>query len=141
MRMNKYDLITEIAMLCDERDAYKRELEDLQRGINACTAASEGEGFNATDLMCLKAGRKKIFSDCTYSWRTVSATRNDETGAIEVTTFEKFRKEAFNRCPDSMSKREFFEYFDGEFRAMYEEQKDKAIAELKESEAKEGEDD
>ena len=140
MRISKYELITEIAMLCDELEAAKREISDWQRVVDVCEKTSEGEGLSATDMMCLKAGRKKIFSDCTYSWRTVSATRNDETGAIEVTTFEKFRKEAFNRCPDSMSKREFFEYFDGEFRAMYEEQKATAIKNLKEEE-REGEDD
>ena len=134
MRMNKYDLITEIAMLCDERDAYKREFEDLQRGINACKTASEGDGFNATDLMCLNAGRKKIFDDCTYSWRSVEAWRDEDTGEIKVTSFEKFREKAFSRCPDSMSKRDFFEYFDADFRAKYEEDKARAIENLKEGE-------
>ena len=132
--MNKYNLITEIAMLCDERDAYKRELEDLQRGINACTTASEGDGFNATDLMCLNAGRKKIFDDCTYSWSSVEAWRDEDTGEIKVTSFEKFREKAFYRCPDSMSKRDFFEYFDADFRAKYEEDKARVIENLKEGE-------
>lgn len=36
MRINKYELITEIAMLCDELEAHKRHAEDLQRDIEAC---------------------------------------------------------------------------------------------------------
>lgn len=139
MRISKYELITEIAMLCDDLEAAKRGIFDLERVIDICDKTSDGEGLSAADLMCLNAGRKKIFDDCTYSWRTVKATRNSETGAIEVTTFEKFRKDAFNRCPDSMSKRDFFEYFDGEFRARYEEEKAAAIERLMEEE-KEGED-
>lgn len=139
MRISKYELITEISMLCDELEAAKREISDFERVVDICEKTNEGEGLGATDMLCLNAGRKKIFSDCTYSWRTVNATRDDETGAIEVTPFEKFRNGAFNRCPDSMSKSEFFDYFDGEFRAMYEEQKATAIEMLKDEE-KEGED-
>lgn len=139
-RISKYELITEIAMLCDEQEAYRRELADLKRDVEICSSANDCEGFNVHDLLCLNAGRKKIFSDCTYSWRKVTATRDGETGAIEVTTFEKFRDKVFNRCPDSMSKQEFFDYFDGEFRARYEEEKATAIADLR-AEEQEGEDD
>ncbi len=132
--MSKYDLITEIAMLCDEKDACRRELDELRRGIEACAAESDGKGFNATDLMCLNAGRRKIFEDCTYPWNGVEAWRDEDTGEVKFTSFEKFRESRYGRCPDSMSKRDFFEYFDGDFRAEYEESKAHAVESLKEGE-------
>ncbi len=132
MRISKYDLITEIAKLCDELEAARRELRDVERGIATCKDM-EDEKINPADLLCVSAGRNKIFEDCTYTCSDVSATRDEETGEIKVTTFERFRDSALYRCPDTMSKREFFEYFDGEFRATYEEEREKAIAELKEA--------
>lgn len=139
MRINKYELTTEIAMLCDELEAYKRQAEDLQRMIDTCTQASSGEGLSAYDLLCINAGRKKIFDDCTNTyWNHVEASRDDETGAITCTRFEDYREKIYSRCPDSMSKRDFFEYFDAEFRAKYEDEKANAIAEL---DPQEGEDD
>lgn len=136
MRISKYELVTEIAMLCDERDAYKRELEESRRNVKLCTATEgEGNGLSGADLFCLAVGRKKVFSDGVYTWREVNASRDEDTGAIRVTTFERFREQAFSSCPASMSKDDFFEYFDAEFRAMYEKQKEQAIATLNEEEA------
>ena len=140
MRISKYELLTEIAMLCDNFEDARRDLAAWERRAQTCEKASDGEGLSAIDVYCIEAGRKKLFGDCTYSWRNVTASRNEETGAIQVTKFEKFRESVFHSCPDWISKREFFEYFDAEFQALYEEQKAKAIAELKESENEENED-
>lgn len=131
MRISKYELITEIAMLCDELEAHKRHAEDLQRDIETC---SDCGGFSPVDLMCLKAGRKAIFEECTNTyWNHVEAERGED-GQIKVMSFENYRDKIYSRCPDSMSKREFFEYFDGEFRDKYEEEKAQAIAKLEEAE-------
>lgn len=140
-RISKYELVTEISMLCDELEAYKREAADAryEKGLIAGYVHLKQE-LSEIDAYALKIGRKKIFDDNTYSWREVEASRNAETGAIQVTKFEKFREKVLHGCPDWISQRDFFEYFDEEFRALYDEQKAKAIAELKKSEAKEGED-
>lgn len=139
MRISKYELITEIAMLCDELEAHKRHAEDLQRMIDICTQADSADGLSGYDLMCINAGRKKIFDDCTNTyWNHVEASRDDETGAITCTSFEDYREKIYSRSPDSMSKRDFFEYFDSEFHAKYDEEKESAIAEL---DPQEGEDD
>ena len=52
--------------------------------------------------------------------------------------YAEFRGNAFRRCPDSVSRRDFFEYFDADFRAKYEQDKAFAVKGLK---VKEGEDD
>ncbi|MBE6468927.1 MAG: hypothetical protein E7001_02965 [Coriobacteriaceae bacterium] len=139
-RINKYELVTEIAMLCDELDACRRELEDLRRGADARTAPGGGGGLDVIDLMCLNAGRMKIFNDCTHNCRTVHAWRDEDTGEINATSFEESRENAFRRCPDSMSKRDFFEYFDADFRAKYEEDRARAV-DAEAIKVKEGEDD
>lgn len=134
MRISKYELLTEIAMLYDGFEDARRDLAAWERSACACEKANNGEGMSAIDLYCLNVGRKKVFDNCTYSWRSVTAVRDDETGEISVTAFEKFRESAYSGCPDNMSKREFFEYFDGEFHELYEQQKAKAIEQLKEEE-------
>jgi hypothetical protein len=140
-RISKYELVTEISMLCDELEAYKREAADAKYEKNLVAGfVHMKQELSELDAHALNVGRKKIFDDHTYTWREVKASRNDETGAIMVTKFEKFRESVFYSCPDWISQRDFFEYFDEEFRALYDEQKAKAIAELKESEAKEGDD-
>lgn len=140
MRLNKYELITEIAMLCDELEAYKRSAESIKRDIEALANAGSDDGLNANDLMCLKVGRAKVFEDCTSTWyRHVHADRNEDTGEIEVTSFKKYCESTFVHAPESMSKNEFMAYFEDNFREAYEEEKAKAIAELEESEVSVGE--
>ena len=141
-RISKYELVTEISMLCDELEAYKREAADAQFEKNIIAGyVHQQKELSELDAHALNVGRKKIFKDHIYTWREVEASRNAETGAIMVTKFEKFREKVFHSCPDWISQRDFFEYFDAEFQTLYEEQKAKAIAELKESENEEGEDD
>lgn len=140
--INKYELLATIAMLLDEREAALREYDSLKRDVETLSHVAHddaGPKVNPFDLLCLSEGRKAIFERCTYSWHSVSATRNEETGAIEVTTFERYRESVFNRCPDFMSKHDFFKYFDGEFRKDYEEKKAKAIEQLEEEEASDDE--
>lgn len=134
MRVDKYELIREILMLCDELEASKREIAELERDVELCTSTDDS-ALGDADVYCLKVGRKKVFEDGVYSWREVSASRDEETGAISVTAFERFRESAFSSCPASMSRDEFFDYFDAEFRAMYEKQKKQAIEALKREEA------
>lgn len=141
-RISKYELVTEISMLCDELEAYKREAADAKYEKNIVAGyVHMKQELSELDAHALNVGRKKIFHDHIYTWREVKATRNDETGAIEVTKFEKFREAVFHSCPDWISQRDFFEYFDAEFRELYAEQKAKAIADLKASEGEGGEDD
>lgn len=140
-RITKYDLVTEIMRAYDDLDACMCENVELKRMLKLRTAppsgSDEGGGnaLSAADITCLSVGRKKVFDDGVHTWREVKASRNEETGAIAVTPFEEFRKSAFSSCPASMSKNEFLGYFDSEFHAMYERQKEQAIEELKREEA------
>ena len=99
--IDKYGIITDILTAFDLLEGYKREAEALKRDMQTLSAmtsnGNDGE-VNPFDLLCLSEGCKAIFERCTYSWRSVSATRNEETGAIEVTTFERYRESVFNRC-------------------------------------------
>lgn len=149
MDVNKYELVTEISMLCDELETCKRkievqeceietkrrEIEELQRGVTLCESESD-EGLSSTDAYCLRVGRKEVFSRSFYSWRNVYASRDEETGEVKInTSFEKFRESAFASCPDHLSKCELLSYFDTQLHALYDEQKKKAIEELEQEEA------
>ncbi|MCI6273922.1 MAG: hypothetical protein SPD98_02885 [Tractidigestivibacter sp.] len=132
-QVDKYELVTTVAVLCDELEATRRELRDMEDSVAACGDMGEGRPVSHADLLCMREGRKKVFEDSIYSWAGIKAERDEETGEIRVTPFERFRDDIYDSCPDSMSKREFYEYFDSEFRARYDEKKDKAVARLRES--------
>jgi len=129
MRMTKYDLTTEIAMLCDELEAAKREAEEL-RGMPA-SETGEVQTISALDARFMRVGRQRVFEDSTYSWSEVSAHKDEESGKVLVTKYERFVSEKTNKIPSYMSEDEFRRVFDKEFRTCYEKEKAEALEKLK----------
>lgn len=131
--ISKYELVTEIVMLCDELETCRRERDALRHSVE--TLEGSGDSVDGLDLYCMMYGRKKVFEDCTSTyWNHAEATRTD-AGDIHVTSFEDYREMIYTRCPDVVSKTEFLSYFDAEFHAAYEVDKEKAVAKLEEEEA------
>ena len=132
---DKYELLTTIAMLCDELEAYERESGRVKGEIETLVQAND-DGLSETDLRMLGVGRKKVFEECTYTYYSyraqVDVSRDDETGAIKMTSFEKFRDNVFSKAPDFMSKDEFFAYFDAEFHDAYAAAKAEALKQYEE---------
>ena len=132
---DKYELLTTIAMLCDELEAYEREEGRAKGEIETLVQANE-DGLSEVDLRMLGVGKKKVFEECTYAYYSyrsqVEVNRDDETGAIKVTSFERFRDSTFSKAPDFMSKDEFFAYFDAEFHDAYRKAKAEALKQYEE---------
>lgn len=131
---DKYELLTTIAMLCDELEAYEREEGRAKGEVETLLQANE-DGLSEVDLRMLAAGKEKVFKECVYTyWSKVDVSRDDETGALKVTSFESFRERVFNKAPDFMSKDEFFAYFDAEFHDAYGKAKAEALKQYEEEE-------
>lgn len=146
--MEKYSLITEIMRVMDDNERLRRDNADLLRVLNGqlettgideakeiADARKNGGDHAAFDYFALKEGRKAIFEDCVYSWRgEVEGTKNDD-GTITVTPYDDdYKRNLINHVPDYMSRRDFMEYFEIEFRKKYEEEKAEVIASFNDDE-------
>ena len=123
-------------MLFDELESRKRECDALRNSVE--TLRESRDSIDGLDLYCLMCGRRKVFEDCVYLYpNNVKAERGDDD-VVHVTSFEDYRERIYAFCPAVVSKAEFFAYFDAEFRAKYELDKEEALADL---EKEEGDDD
>lgn len=86
------------------------------------------------DATVEKAGRKAVLKECVYGWSHVTASRDEESGLVNVTSYEKWLKKKISRIPDYASRVGFLAYFADDLREMYEADKAEAIAELEEDE-------
>ena len=129
---DKYQLCTQIAKLCDELEDAKRQLRIINRNV-------ENRGLGNPDLYCLEVGRRKVFEQSTYyTICRVDATRKDD-GAISLTPFEDWRERVLCKVPDTMSKVEFFIYFNDLLKERYANECAEAIEGLEAYEAQEAE--
>ena len=109
-----------------ENKMLKKRLEAFENGV-----PEEVEQIGFLDKEVLKVGRKKLFEDALCYWHSVRYNEDDETGEVSLQSFEQWRKDSIKRekVPSWMSFDAFFDYFDVELRAMYEEECEKAVAE------------
>ena len=73
----------------------------------------------------IKIGREKVFEDSISSWFTLKAFQEDDE--VETISFADWCKEIIWELPPFMSKDNFVETYWQELKAMYNEQRDKAI--------------
>lgn len=111
-----------------ESNELKRQLSDRQHftGISS----NEQTALGHFEAIMLKVGRETVYKDSTCRWRNVTATKDEDTGEVKVTPFEKWCKEKAYDIPSYFSYDEFCAYFAEELRADYESEKEKAIAKL-----------
>lgn len=134
--LDKGDMVLGIIEIFDiaeraiqENNELRREREDMRRLSKA--AGREDSALTATDMTIFTIGKKTVYEDSVYSWNKASATKDEETGMISVTTFEKWRKGKVSDPPSYMSLDDFYAYFDAELRSDYEREKTEAIDKLK----------
>ena len=109
-----------------ENKMLKKRLEMFENGV-----PEEVEQIGFLDKEVLEVGRKKLFEDAMGYWHSVRYNEDEETGEVSVQSFDRWRNESVKRgkIPSWMSIDAFFDYFDVELRAMYEEECEKAVAE------------
>ena len=113
-----------------KRAADEAKRRDEARNRAACEAPHSDGGPSSLDARMIEAGRAEVYGSSTYSWERCDATRDEETGAIAVTPYEKWRKSKVNSVPEYMSRTDFYEYFADRLKADYEREKQDAIAKL-----------
>lgn len=128
--INKYEILTAIAILCDE-------LEDARRELRIVNSRIENNTIGGADLYCLEAGRRAVFEECTYRWVSLGGVARNEDGSIRCEPFEKWREHVTSRIPDTFSMAMFFEYFDSLYRERYEKEREMAVEALEALETEE----
>ena len=121
------DAYDEMDNLEHENEMLKKRLETFENGV-----PEEVEQIGFLDTEVLKVGRKKLFEDALGYWHSVRYNEDDETGEVSLQSFDQWRKQSIKceKVPSWISLDAFFDYFDVELRAMYEEECEKAVAEV-----------
>lgn len=134
--MNKYELVNEIMKLADSYELVCMKLDKANSEIELLKRDTDEEGTrgNVFNSYMIAAGRNAVFEDSIDYWHSVKVSQDEDTGEIKFQTFSNYCELNIREVPLYMSKKEFFKYFDVELHELYEADKEKAIAELKESE-------
>lgn len=103
--------------------------ERLQMYENSTPA--KVERISTLDERVLKYGREELVKKVLEYWHDVKYTVDEDTDAVSVEPFEKWREHAVQtrQIPSWCSRDDFDEYFNAELHAIYEEECEKAVAE------------
>lgn len=116
----------------DQLSADNRMLKERIYYLESAKTPESSLELGTLDLAVIKAGREKLMKDCCQYWReSVRVNVDDETGELKgVQSFESWRKEYVSKVPDDFSRNAFYEYFDADLRAIYDEEREKALADV-----------
>ena len=137
--MERNELVSAILDLFDKAENVKKETVVIEKEINRALTFGE--------QMFIEYGKKALMEKVLYSWKTVSAKRQDDD-SIKFTTFPEYIKETVQRgsIPDNISYSEFLTIMKDDLMEKYEGLKAKALEQLlateeaKKKEPKENED-
>lgn len=103
--------------------------ERLQMYENSTPA--KVERISTIDEQVLKYGRDELVKKVLEYWHNVKYTVDEDTDAVSVEPFEKWCDHAVktHQIPSWCSRDDFYEYFNAELHAIYEEECEKAVAE------------
>lgn len=128
--MNKAELISDIINIFDENTELKHTIELLKQEKNGIPCSQTSE----IDQKLIALGRKSLFEKTHYGYHSsVDITRDDETGELIIETYKKWFTNVFRdgEIPVNFSRNEVIEIVEDDFKKLYEENKKKAIEDLK----------
>lgn len=134
MDNSRNDLIRDILTAFDTIDQLRYDnrylRERLQMYENTTTIEQEHVSF--LDEQVLKYGRKAMVEEVLQYWHQVKYTTDKDTGAVSIESYEEWLEHATYRSkiPSWCSVDDFYEYFKPEFEAIYEDEREKAVAEV-----------
>ncbi len=132
--MTRTDAVMAVMQVFDRLESAERKADQAACMLgNTALAGQEGyrtEAEAMLDAAVTKAGRKVVLEKHLYSWNQASASRDEDSGIVNATSYEKWIKEKVKNIPDYASRESFLAYFEVDLRELYEAEKAEAIAEL-----------
>ena len=126
--MNKTELISEIINICDKAENYDKLMLVKVETKASEPSKEEKPSMSLIDSIVLGIGKKKVVEDTVSKyWASVSVSKNEDTGVVDIQSYESWAKKHVKTVPDYISKQEFLRYFDAELRSMYEEKRADAL--------------
>ena len=133
MDSSRNDLIRDILTAFDTIDQLRYDnrylRERLQMFEDATPIEQEHVGF--LDEQVLKYGRKMLVKEVLQYWQEVKYTTDEDTGTVSIESYEEWLGHATykSKVPSWCSVDDFYEYFRPELEAVYEDEREKAVAE------------
>lgn len=130
--MKKNEMIVELMNVYDENESLKNRIAQIEESRKELTQ-SDGTILSDFEKGLIKIGEEKLFDKITQSYyKEVNVSRNDETGELEIRDYKSWVENFFykNGVPTHLAVNEVKNFFETEFRKVYEEQKEKAIQDL-----------
>lgn len=134
MDSSRNDLIRDILTAFDTIDQLRYDnrylRERLQMFENTTTIEQERVGL--LDEQVLKYGRKGLVKEVLQYWHNVQYTTDEDTGTVSIESYEEWLEHATykSKIPSWCSVDDFYEYFRPELEAIYEDEREKAVAEV-----------
>jgi len=130
MNTKRNDMLRMVLDTFDTIEQLRHENMLLREITKRVDSEPSGPELNAIDLLVIETGRREVLKRCCAYWRpTVRITIDEDTDEITgVTDYETWVKGYVDKVPDDCSRKSFCEYFDAEIRAVYEEEREKALA-------------
>lgn len=130
MNTKRNDMLRMVLDIFDTIEQLRHENMLLREITKRVDSEPSDPELNAIDLLVIETGRREVLKRyCTY-WRpTVRITIDEDADEITgVTDYETWVKSYVEKVPDDCSRKSFCEYFDAELRAVYDEEREKALA-------------
>lgn len=126
--MNKTELISEIINVLDKAEEYDKLMLTRVQAVPEKEEPENTSHETIVDKMVKKIGRKTIVEETVSSyWASVNVSKNEDTGAIDVQSFNSWVKKYVKNVPEYISKQDFLIYFDVELREMYDDKRTAAL--------------
>ena len=132
--MKKQELILELMNLYDEKEQLERDNRQLQNQLDKPIDNSEDTTLNRLERTLFDVGRKTLFESITRSfYKSVKVSRDEETEEVKAQTYKNWFNNIVvkDRVPVHLSTKEVLDYFEDDFKSLYEEQKKIALEDLK----------
>ena len=131
--MNKTELISEIINVLDKAEEYDKLMLTRVQAVPEKEEPENTSHETIVDKMVKKIGRKTIVEETVSSyWASVNVSKNEDTGAIDVQSFNSWVKKYVKNVPEYISKQDFLTYFDVELREMYDDKRTAALEQYNE---------
>ena len=127
--MNKTEIISEIINICDKAEQYDRLMVTQVNAVAPEPEKPENHGrWSGINAIIKKIGKKHVVDEVVSDyWASVSVSKNEETGVIDVQSYESWTKQYVKNVPDYISRQDFLSYFNAELREKYDAKRSDAL--------------
>lgn len=136
MKDYRNEIIRMVLDMQDTIDTLEFDNAILRKRVDVFESATpdEAEKMSFLDMKLLEYGQEKLLDSVLGYWRNVNYSVDANTGEVSIQQYEDWRSNVVKKAhiPSWCSVDGFYDYFDVHLHAIYEREREKAIADAKE---------